>query len=496
MLDSQATSPGHLVQDSAGNAYVGWTHRSAEADVADAPMFCKIPVGGTCAHPITLPIPGGSETTDEVSGVYPVLGSGAIVYVVAPRYVKNDVVIWESTNGGESFNAGTITTSGYSGKSNPSNVLLSGSSLLIGAYNPGLGFSSAPAAGGTGGGFSFETIGTGGVDGSSLGLDSSGQLVDTYWELTEPDSVHFYRYKGASVSNETELDSEANWEGPIAVTNGYESKVSGGSAGLFLVSEDFGGGSSYPNVVNVRKYNGTSFGAPLTLASGPSFGLFTGGAIAQSPDGSRIAVAWPASSNESPDMRLFTSTNGGASFGSATDIAHIGDAYAGFDNAQLTIGNGGQGWLTFMDSSGLRVADLAPVANSAPPPPPAPPKTPPTYKGKTHTSTAAVEGNLLTLKVPGMCLESEQPFYVGVGKKARHRVAKALRTKMKVAKVTFSFDGMKKTLKKKPFRWLITPGPLTPGKKYTVKARVTAVIRKHGHNKRVVKTLKGQVSIC
>ena len=452
VLDAQATSPGHLVEDSAGNAYVGWTHRSASASVPDAPMFCKIPVGGSCAHPVTLPIPGATSITDEVSGVFPVLGSGATVYVVAPRYVEDDLIIWESTNGGESFNAGTITKGGYSSKTAPTNVLLSGSNLLISAYNAGLGFSSAPAAGGSGEAFEFESIGSGGVVGSSLGLDSAGQLVDSYWELSEPDSVHFYRYKGSG-----SLGSEKDWEGPFAVTNGYESKLSGGSAGLFLVSEDYGTGSAYPDVLNVRKYNGTSFGAPLTLASGPSFGLFTGGAIAQSPDGSRVAVAWPASSNESPDMRLFASTNGGTSFGAATDIAHIGDAYAGFDNAQLAIGNGGQGWLTFMDSSGLRVADLTPVANPAPTPTPTP-KTPPTYKGKTHTSSAAVEGNLLTLKVPGMCLESEQPFYVGVGKKARHRVARALRTKMKVAKVTFSFDGMKKTLKKEAVSLVDHPG--------------------------------------
>ena len=46
------------------------------------------------------------------------------------------------------------------------------------------------------------------------------------------------------------------------------------------------------------------------------------------------------------------------------------------------------------------------------------------------------------------------------------------------------------------FWWLIKPPALTAGKKYTVKARVTVLVDKHGAKKRVVKTLKGQVSVC
>ncbi len=107
-----------------------------------------------------------------------------------------------------------------------------------------------------------------------------------------------------------------------------------------------------------------------------------------------------------------------------------------------------------------------------------------------------MEGNLLTLKVPAMCLESSQPFYVGVGKKKRHGIAKSLRSKIKVVKVKFSFNGKKKVLKKRPYRWLIEPGPLAPGVKYVVKARVSVVARKHGRTRRISKTLKGTVSIC
>jgi hypothetical protein len=481
-LDPQAAGPGNVIEDGSGTAYVGWIHKASSASLPSLPMFCKIPAGGTCTHPITLPIPGATSNLDEVSAVFPVFGAGSTIYVVGPRYVDGDVIVWTSTNGGESFNAGTVDPKGYSDKTNPSNALLTGTNLVLGASNPGPGFSSTPAAGGTGGHFGFESPGEGGVAGSDLGLDSSGNPIEAYWNLSTPATVWFYNYKGSG-----SLDEEKDWEGPHLVTNGEEPRLASGAGGLFMASVDYGGGSE-PNLLDVRKYGGTSFGAPLTLTNKSSAGVFLGGSIAESTDGSHVAVVWPAHSSGNAVMDLFTSTNGGASFAAASAIAPLGNGYANDEN-EVAIGNNGQGWLAFLNSEGLQIADLNPSTSTTP-------ETPPTYKGKTHSITKSVEGNLLTLKVPGMCLESLQPFYVGVGQKARHRIAKALRTRMKVVKVTFSFDGKKKTLKKKPYRWLITPGPLKPGVKYTVKARVTALVHKHGHKKRVVRTLKGQVSAC
>ena len=481
-LDSQAASPGNVIEDGSGTAYVGWIRKASSTSLPSLPMFCKIPVGGTCTHPITLPIPEATTNLDEVNAVFPVFGAGSTIYVVGTRYIRGDVIVWTSTNGGESFNAGTVDPKGYSEKTNAADALLSGANLVIGASNPGPGFSFAPAAGGSGGHLGFASPGEGGVAGADLGLDSSGNPVEAYWNLSTPSTVWYYNYKGSGP-----LEEEKNWEGPHLVANGEEPRLASGAGGLFLASVDYGGGTE-PNLLDVRKYGGTSFGAPLTLTNKSSAGVFSAGSIAESTDGSHVAVVWPAHGSGNDVMDLFTSTNGGASFGAAIAIAPLGNGYSNDDN-EVAIGNNGQGWLAFLNSEGLQIADLNPSVGPTP-------ETPPTYNGKTHTITKSVEGNLLTLKVPGMCLEPLQPFYVGVGKKARHRIAKALRTRMKVAKVTFSFDGKKKTLKKKPFRWLITPGPLTPGKKYTVKARVTAVVSKHGHKKRVVKTLKGQVSVC
>jgi hypothetical protein len=199
-------------------------------------------------------------------------------------------------------------------------------------------------------------------------------------------------------------------------------------------------------------------------------------------------VAWPGTraADHATVMRLFSSGDGGHSFGE-TDVAHVGSAYAINDNAQLAIADSGAGWLTFIDEGGLRMADTAPIA----------PPEPPVYKGKEKTVAKAVGAFELTLRLPKRCLQPGQPFYAGAGKRVRRKVARATHSKLTLKKASFSFDGRKlKTLKKKPLKLLISPGPLAAGSTHTVKVRITAIARRHGKKKKVVRTLKGTVSIC
>jgi hypothetical protein len=482
-LDPDASSPGRVIEDAAGTAYIGWNHDAA----IDQPMFCRIPAGGTCTSPISLPIPGATSISDEVDNVFPVFGGGKVLYLVAPRYAHNDVILWTSANGGQSFDAGGIREGGYSGKTESTTVLLSGFNFLISGHNVGLGFGRTTILALTGKNFSFASPGASSIGGSTMGFAAPGIPLEAYWLLSEPlYQVRYYRYDGSGA-----IDEEANWTGPETVGSGYEPRLAGGPSGLFLVSQDYGGGQS-PSVLSLRKYASPGFAPPVTLANDPPLGLFEGGAIAQSPGG-RLAVAWPVlrAADGAPLMRLFTSIDGGANF-STTDIAHIG-GYAINDNAQLAVGDGGQGWLTFRDGSALRVADLNPIAG----PPPSPGPVPPTYKGPTKTITKSVDGFLLTLTVPKRCLQPQQPFFIGVGKRARRKVKKTVRGKLKIVKVTFKFDGKKlSTKKKKPFRQLVTPGPLASGSKHTVATRVTARLTKRGHSKKVVRVLRGTISIC
>jgi hypothetical protein len=482
-LDANPASMGHVIEDAAGNAYVAWTSESGGIEV---PKFCKIPPGGACS-PISLSIPGASSSLDSAAAAIPVFGPGNTVCVVGPRYVRNDVIFWTSTDGGASFDGGTQREE-YSNKTDPTDALLRDGSFLIGAYNPGLGFSTAEIAGVGSGELDFANPGSGGVASSSMALAGSNPVI-AYWNLSDPYSLFFYRYKGSG-----SLTTEANWEGPVFVANGYEPSLAGGPAGLFMVSQDYSGGL-YPNAVNLRRFEGTSFGAPKTLAVDATTNLFTGGAIAQSPSGNRLAVAWPGkrAGDDAYVMRLFTSTDGGASF-TESHIAHIGNAYALGSNADLATNDGGSGWLVFRDGGGLRLADLNPIAGL----PPVVPPPPPIYKGKTKTIVKKAGPFLITLRLPKSCLQSRQRFFVGVGKRKRKQLIKKLGGgTLQFKKVVFIYDGKKlKVKKKKPFRYLIDPGPLAAGSVHRVKAKVTAVLTQGEKKKKIKRILKGTVKAC
>jgi hypothetical protein len=484
-LDPNATSAGHVIEDAAGNAYVAWVGDGVGIS-PELPRFCKVSPGGGCS-PITLPIPGAKTLSDSASGAIPVFGPGGAISVVGPRYPHDDVIIWTSTDGGLSFDGG-VERDIYSSKTNPTDALLVGSTFMIGAYNSGVGFSTAETGGLGGGSISFANPGSGGVVSSSMALADGANPVIAYFNLSDPYQLFFYRYTGAGP-----LTTETSWEGPVLVGNGYEPNLAGGPGGLYMVSQDYSGGK-YPDAINVRRFEGATFGGPRTLAVDPSPNLFAGGAIAQSPSGSRISVAWPGtrSSDGTSVMRLFTSTDGGATF-TESHVAKLGTGYGINANAELATNDGGAGWLVFRNGAGLQMADLSPIEPGPPPPPP------PTYKGKMKTIVKRVGPFLITLRLPKNCVQSRQKFFVGVGKRKRKQISKKLGGgTLRFTKVVFIYDGKKlKVKKKKPFRYLIDPGVMRSGSVHRVKAKVTAILtKKNGREKKIKRKISGTIKAC
>jgi hypothetical protein len=502
-LDATPASPGNVVQDASGTAYVAWAH-SAGGENPDVAMFCKIPRGGTCTSPISLPIPlTYGETSlsgvDGVSGAFPVFGSGGLVYVVVPRYVQNDVILYASNDGGQTFvhavypSSVTAGAGPYSNKTGPTNVILSGGDFVIAANNAGLGFSEV---GSSQGNFSFASPGAGGVAGSTMGLDTSGNPVVAYSNLGSPPTpLLFYRYDGSGPKTD-----QTNWVGPTAIANGDEPRLAGGASGLLLAADDYSTAGPDPRVLTVRKYNGTSFDAPVSLGDDPATQLFAAGTIGQSPSG-RVAVAWPTSrgGDNTRVMRLYVSTNGGASFAATGDIARIGDAYGLGDNAQIAAADDGQGWLTFRDAGGLELADFSPIAPYV-----APgggggggSTIPPAYSGAYHTASKSVGSGLsVTLKLPKSCLQARQAFKLYVGTRIKRKLAHGQR--LAVTKIVFSINGAKvKTITKRPFT-LLVPGLLGASHTtHTIAAKVTVRVRREHHKTRnVAKTINGAITIC
>jgi hypothetical protein len=362
-LDSQAATVGPIATESKGDGYVAWERKATSPSEADTTFFCKIPRGGSCTSPQELPLPGSGKSSQESpSAAFPVLGESAgVVYVVAPRYVKGDTLIWTSEDGGEKFSAAK-EVSAYAEGSGVGDVLRNPISVRehptsdnfdVASFNSSVGFTEVGDLDKTP--FSLRFAADGDGQGSTLGFTGTGLPVEAYWNFASPYEVAFNYAKGGN------LAEEANWSAPQKASNGYEPRLASGPSGLFLLSTDVASGEEQPTLLDVRKYNEAthSFGAPVnvtTVAPGV-FSLFNGGGFFENPENGRLYVAQPIEeASGSFVMELWESTDAGASFHGEREVATVNGGYEG--PPRLAVAADGQGWLTFTDGGGLEVADL------------------------------------------------------------------------------------------------------------------------------------------
>ena len=322
VLDAHAASFGATAVDAAGALYVAWLRTGN----SDKDMFCSIPSGGTCTHPVVLALPSGGVLA-ETDQPFPVLAPGGAVYVVAGRYIDDDVVVWTSSDGGQSFGAPTVIAQGsFPGKSNVDDVLLAtrtygggtnrpGSSFLMSSSHVGLGFGlvACVCTRPTGPTSSFSFSGLSTADNvnlsSSLALDQNGDAVEAFSTHGPSPTVGFYRYGGSGP-----IGTQQAWKGPTLVAQGDLARLAGGPAGLFLLSEDRAPGSAKITHVDVRKYDPAAhvFGAPRTLVDEAVADPVAGGALYENQETGHLAVAWPRyTASGKPMMQLWTSTMGG-----------------------------------------------------------------------------------------------------------------------------------------------------------------------------------------
>ena len=254
-----------LAVDAPGTAYVSWW----ESEVDSTLLFCRFPRAATACDPgaaSSIPVHGPGLTPA------PVVVSGSRVVAVANRYVNeaagsgpSGLFAYTSTNGGQSFGPGHVvgsvpifdsvpgpgdTLSGVEENGRPlrfQNVPLDGSAPA----NPD-GTSTTPVAGLTTGEFGYN---------ASVGLLDAGTPLVVYQHGTGGNDTAFRRYDGSGSVNDS-----ANWTPQVSIGPLYAPKLAGGPAGLFVLGRDaqeFSDG----NVV-VRKFDGATFGPPVTIGPG------------------------------------------------------------------------------------------------------------------------------------------------------------------------------------------------------------------------------------
>ena len=388
-LDSGADGRAGVAVDNAGNGYFAWEHKDTSTN--DVTQFCKVAREGKCTSPIVLstpPLNPAPFDSTDVSAAFPVLGPGSTVYVVGPRFVAGDVVVWTSTDGGRSFGpAVQMTQSGAYAGSDPTNALLGPAGLMISSHNAGLNFTSLASGPATTQGADLTPAGgLTNISGSTLGLaggGASGNPVEAFSLLNgnQPSPLEFRSYNGTGDPNDA-----STWSGAAQVTNGILPSLAGGPKGLFLASQDAANGTYTP--VNVRKYvPGSGFGPPVTLQSDNSD--VNAGNIFQTSGSGQLLVAWQGTTR--PDggtgIRLYRSTNGGGSYASVGDVAEGTPNFAIYpDSIRIAAADDGQGFVSFLDYGGgqqlLRVADLDPIAELT--------TGKPTVSGSTITDTVLV----------------------------------------------------------------------------------------------------------
>jgi len=361
VIDAHADSTGPIVIRSNGTAYVAWERPTSGAD-ADAVLFCVIPPGSRCKKPVRLPIPDGQGLEQAVTQPYPELGTAGVVYVVGPRYVLDDNVIWTSSNGGASFSAGHVVPNSYVGDltvddvlavpvpGDPSNVIFDVASTGV-----GLGFSLTGNLVAECTALSACTVNFNvGNDilGATLGFGGTG-LVEAYWDLpTKGNPTVSY------VWSPYETPFGNYWHGPIKVTSGVNARLAGGPRGLFLLSQDFVGKRSQATRLDVRKWNTSThrFGPPMTVVNDTlSSGSDIIGGFGEDAATGALYVVWEGQSSHGAFIRLWISKDGGAKWSVAHDIAGIRTDYGG--PARLAVTKG-KGFLTY-DDGGLVLVDLS-----------------------------------------------------------------------------------------------------------------------------------------
>jgi hypothetical protein len=438
-----------LAVDGSGTAFVVWNRKTGGlTNVVD---FCKVPRGQQrCSASLEL-----TADQESFSPPHVFLTGPSTVKIISTRCCytgPNQTMMFTSTDGGASFGApqliGSLDASGDA-ILGPGNVAYVVTDTVTGATNE-----QALALDGGAPTTSIAKL-TDDEYGGTVGLFNNNPVV-AFWDFdsTTPNHVDFAAYKGSGSPNDP-----ANWTPSAPVGPGSSTRIASGPHGLFLMYQN---GSPGQEHYYVRKYDGTSFGAPVDIS-----GQETGYVNDFFEDGSgRLHALW----RMNPGFVRYTTSTDGAHWSAVTTLDDQGTLGGPF-SLQEALAPDSQGFGVFDQNTGEGTIKVFPIAPN-----------------EEHTATVGTD--VITLQTPGGCVA---PGTITAILSVRSKKPKG-HVVVKVGRVDFSVDGkLRKTVTHAPFRAVIKITGLKAGSKHKIRAR--AQIRVH-HGPKRFKSIVNGFTIC
>lgn len=339
------SAPG-LAVDAAGTAYIAW--RGPESGVGSL-QFCRLPRGAAaCDSRHAIATPG-----DSVSRAFVVV-SGSRVIVVQYRYGGvpggyDGLLSYTSNDRGATF--GTAVRIGTEAIND---AVFGPGDTLSGITNNASYFQNAPLGGGST--TTRAALSTDHPYNGAVGLIDAATPLAVFADGSG--AGQFRRYNGGTIND------AASWSAPVELGQTQYPHLAGGPRGLFLLStlED--------KTLSARKFNGTTFGPGVIVATGvdqPSLHAF------QDASG-RLHAVFVHGDADGLHLRHAVSDDGVA-WRSGTVVTQTGSE-GGFASTRVATAPDHVGVVAWNAGAGqIRVASVgpdAPVDPVAGPPPPAP----------------------------------------------------------------------------------------------------------------------------
>jgi cold shock CspA family protein len=346
----------HVAVDGAGAAHVTW-NEVVSGQLADVAHYCKVLQGASqCSSPHSFMYPGGANQGSD-SGVWPLLPGDPRVLVVDARCCQQYAAkfVYSSADGGSGFDAGTNTAN-----DNHNGAEIMGAALYAPAGAIGRPAESVLTLGTQATvGLSFQAFGTTGPPASSSpnsiltqgdalsgSLGRTGESLVAAWYHLDSSFVYWRKWSGSG-----DVNDSANWTPMQQLDAGNVNsspRLASGPTGTYIV---YNAGPSGADKTVVRRFNGTDWDAPTTLAD-PGVNRFD---LAEDPGGSLHFVY--VDSTDRLRYR-FSTTPGDSTFSPAQTLAPTPAQFSGYTNLRVAA-TSGSGWITWEDGSPVHVHALA-----------------------------------------------------------------------------------------------------------------------------------------